>query len=86
MGVSVFWDVVSHSLLEAVALMMEAVTTSETSRQSIYTRLHGATSHETVIFTLLLLKTHLHTTDVLTDNFFNIKVAGLDVYDVLGSM
>jgi hypothetical protein len=58
MKMTVFWDVEPYSLVDVyrsfrgrrVALMMEAVSTSETS-----TRLHGATSQKTAIFIIVKL-------------------------------
>jgi hypothetical protein len=50
----VFWYAASCSLVEIKALMMEAVSTPETS--VISRRPHGATSQKTVIFTLAAVR------------------------------
>jgi hypothetical protein len=47
--------VLSASVSKAIALMMEAASTSETSVD--FTRLHGATTQKTSIFTLATVRT-----------------------------
>jgi hypothetical protein len=49
---TVFWDVF---IIRAIALMMEAVNTSEASGN--FSRLHGATTQKTVIFILAAVRT-----------------------------
>jgi hypothetical protein len=57
---TVFWDVAPYSLVEdgrrfrKITLMMETVSTSETS---VSTRIDGSTSQKTHIFTIIALRT-----------------------------
>jgi hypothetical protein len=59
---TVFWDAAPYSLVEvylrlrgAYCLMMEAVSTSETSVN--FYQIHGATSQKTIIFILAAVRT-----------------------------
>jgi hypothetical protein len=57
MKMSVFWDVAPCSLFREIALMMEAVSSSETSVST--NRLHGATSQKTEKSYIIKVKTVL---------------------------